>query len=574
MSLRTEFGVRLRNTRINEFRNNNTYEGAALNGLGSNNESNSRYFQNSNILNYEKSLGRHDFIITGIVEQKSNNYYGTTITNENFPVHSTGYFNLGSAGVQRTSSSSSLSKILSFVGRISYNFDKKYLFTASYRADGSSVFGEVNKWSYFPSMSVGWRASQEDFIANLGIFNNLMLRVGYGFTGNQAISPYQSLAAITNTGLYPYFGTGTILNYGVTRASNPNLTWETTEQLDFGIDASFFDGRLELTADYYIKTTRDLLQSREIASYTGLTAITDNIGKLSNKGFELSVNHSLVKGHFSMTNGLIFSTNKTVILDLGPVDRLGYSAGGSGAGVNDPLIFLFEGEPWGQIYGWNYEGTWGLDELEAAKKFGQLPGDPKYTDHYNDGKIDTQDRMFIGNTIPDFEYSLNSRMNYKNFGLSFQIQGVQGNDIFNVSRSGCLYEDRWNDRWTPENQDTDVPAIGYYDAKTREELLKEFPSKISFPSAMVNANSRWVEDGSYIRLKHITLSYNLPSAILRKLKFNDFIIYVSGKNLITLTKYSGYNPEVSSFQDDKTLGTSYWDYPISREFTLGLNFTF
>jgi len=574
LSLRMEFGVRQNHSRVQTFYNNNSYEGNSVNGIGRVNESSSNYFQNSNILNYDRSFGNHNLNVSGIIEQKSDNYFSTYINNENFPVHSTSFYNLGSAGIQRSSSGHSESYILSYVGRFSYNYDRRYLLSASYRADGSSVFGEKNKWSYFPSGSIGWKASEEDFIASLGVFQNLMLRASYGWTGNQAISPYQSLANIGVTGEYPYYGgSSTILNYGITRAANPNLRWETTEQRDFGIDIAIFDGSLELSADYYYKVTRDLLQSREIASYSGLTSITDNIGKLSNEGYEFSIDHSYVKGDFNMHNGFNISTNKTIIIDLGPVDRLGYSAGGSGASVNDPLIFLFEGERWGKIYGWGYEGTWKMEEEEQAKQFGQLPGDSKYTDLNNDGVIDSEDRMFLGNVIPDFEYGFNSRFSYKNFGLSFQIQGVYGNKIFNVTRSNMLYADTWRDRWTPDNQDTKVPAVGYWDAKTREEKLEDYPSKISFPSAMTQAHSRWVEDGSYIRLKNLTLTYNIPANLIRNIGFQNLTIYVSGKNLITLTKFSGFNPEVSSYTNDKALGTSFHDYPISKEFNVGLNFT-
>src|SRR5690606_35940203 len=206
------------------------YEGNGVKGIGRVKEKSLNYFQNSNVLSYDKSMGLHEFSVNGIFEYKSNEYYGTSIYNENFPVHSTSFNDLGSAGLQTNSSGSSESKILSYVGRISYNYNHKYLFTASYRTDGSSVFGEENKWSTFPSGSVGWRVSEEEFLKNWGVFDNLMLRFSYGFTGNQAISPYQSLANISVTGRYPYYGgSGTILNYGITRADNPFLMWETTE---------------------------------------------------------------------------------------------------------------------------------------------------------------------------------------------------------------------------------------------------------------------------------------------------------------------------------------------------------
>lgn len=575
LSFKIEAGIREGNPIERTFMNNHTFEGNSRNGWGILEQDLSSFFQNSNILNYTKTLNKHKIDLTGVFEQKSSEYYSVYIENQDFALQSLGYNSLGGGDIQNASSSASRVRILSYVGRFSYNYDNRYLFNSSVRRDGSSVFGKKNKWSVFPSMSLGWKLSEEEFIKDIAFIDNLMIRASYGLTGNQAISPYRSLANVGVSGRYPYEGgESTQIGYMLSRSENPNLKWETTKQFDIGLDIAILNRTLELSADYYYKKTFNLLQDREIPYYTGFSTVLDNLGKISNEGFEFSANYFFNSTNFTMSHKFNFSTNKTLVLDLGGLDRLGYSAGGSGNEVNDPLIYLFEGQRWGQIYAWGYEGTWRLDEEEEAKKYGQLPGGPKYTDLNGDYIIDSQDRYVVGNVLPKFEYGWNSRFTYKNFFSSFQIQGVYGNKIFNVTRAGTFWEERWTDRWTPENQNTKNPEIDYWDGKTAHEKLQDYPYKISFPAAMGNAYTRWLEDGSYLRLKDLTLGYNINS-LVQKLNSKNISIFISMKNLVTITKFSGYNPEVSSFgNNDKTLGTSFYDYPISKEVNLGLNVTF
>ncbi len=576
LSLRIEAGLRETYPTNRGFLNNNTYEGIGANGSGTFSQSLNRFFQNSNILTYTNSFGKHNIDLTGVFEQKHSDGYNASISNSDFAVQSLGYNSLGGGTIQTASSSSSGTTILSYVGRIEYNYDSKYLLNISVRKDGASVFGANNKWGTFPSFSVGWNLGKERFIENLSFFNTLKLRGGYGLTGNQAIGPYGSLASVALAGRYPYNGgEGTVLGYALNRAENPRLKWESTKQYNLGIDLSVLNGNLGLTADYYVKNTRNLLQYKQTPDLTGIGSVLDNLGRIRNKGFELGVNYSYNSLNFNMNHNLNFSTNQTKIVDLGPgVEMLGYSAGGSGNSVNDPLIFLFVGQPWGQIYSYKVDGTWGLKEEQEAKRYGQLPGNLKYRDLNDDGIIDSRDRMILGNVFPKFEVALNSNFNYGAFFLSFEIQGVEGNKIFNVTRAGTMMEVKWTDRWTPDNQNTIYPQIDYWDAKKAEGKLTGIPSTIAISGTMRNGDSRWVEDGSYIRMKTITLGYNFKN-LTKKYKMGELSVYISGKNLFTITKYTGYNPEVSSFGgDDKTIGTSFYDYPITRDINIGFNLNF
>ncbi len=456
-----------------------------------------------------------------------------------------------------------------------YVFDEKYLVTASYRADGSSVFGENNKWGYFPSASVAWRASQESFIRDLNLFSDLKLRASWGITGNQAIDPYETLARVSSGANYPYNGgEGTELGYFIANAPNPNLKWESTTQTNVGIDFALFNGRLTVTADYYVKTTKDLLMPRTLPGYTGFTDIIDNVGSVENKGFEFTVGGDPLVGRLKWNTSFNISTNKSKVLDLGGIDRLGYRTTKGGYSVNTPFMYLVVGEPFGQIYGYGYEGTWSQGKASEAAAYGQLPGDPHYTDVNNDGVIDGNDIKVIGNAFPDFIFGWSNRLSYNNFDLTFLVQGSQGNDLFNMGRirlenPGEGTSTRLLDRWTPENQDTDVPA--FIDEKTREDAGLTSTVYVSGDQR----KARWVEDASYIRLKNITLGYNFPKSVLNRIHVTNIRLFISATNLVTITDYTGYDPETSAYNgNDAQIGVDFSNYPQSKIINFGLNLSF
>ncbi|HEY6975877.1 MAG TPA: TonB-dependent receptor [Chitinophagaceae bacterium] len=575
LTLRITGGAIIENENNRIYHNLKTYEGRQNTGLGISTESTDNTYQNSNILTYDKAIKQHHFTVTAVAEQQYEKFNTSSVRASNFLVDQTGVFDLGGAGIVTPSSNAEERVLNSFLGRINYVFADKYLITASYRADGSSVFGEDNKWGYFPSASVAWKASEETFIKNLDLFSNLKIRASWGKTGNQAIGPYQSLARISSGGNYPYNGgESTDLGFYISNAANPSLKWETTKQLDIGLDVGFFTGRLNLTADYYEKTTEDLLMPRTLPGYTGFSSVIDNIGSIQNRGLEFEISGDPLIGKFKWNTGFNISGNRNKVLNLGDVDKLGYRTTKGGYSVNEPFMYLVVGEPFGQMYGYGYEGTWKESESKEAAAYGQLPGDRKFTDVNHDGAIDENDLKVIGNAFPDFIFGWTNRLSYKDFELTFLIQGSQGNDLFNEGRirlesPGEGTSTRLLDRWTPENQDTDVPA--FIDEKTREDANLTSTVAIGSDQRL----ERWVEDASYVRLKNITLAYNFPRSLINKIHLSNLRIYVSGTNLITLTNYTGYDPEVSSYNgNDAQIGVDFSNYPQSKIVNFGINISF
>jgi len=585
LTLRAGGGVKLLDYNVRQFLNNKTFIGSQNNGLAYSYNSKNKNIQSSNVLTYNNDWGKHHLNAILVGEYKKDKSYWADITNRDFAVQATSVYGLSGANIQRTSSGYSERKIISGVSRVNYSFANKYITTISYRADGSSVFGKNHKWAYFPSASVGWRLSEEPFLNKLGIFSNLMLRASWGKTGNQAIATYQTLSRITYYSVYPWDGGSSAnLGYYISSASNPNLKWETTTQKNIGLDLGLFRNKLRITAEYYNKVTNDLLMSRELPRTTGLSSIIDNIGSMGNKGWELSIDGDLNFNDLTWTTGINLTSSKTTVLSLGNTKFLSYVAGGSGQGVNIPIMFLKPGEPFGQIMGFGYEGTWKTGEENEAARYGQMPGDPRYTDVNNDGRIDyDHDFKVIGNALPKLIYGWTNQFKYKNWDLTFLFQGTYGNDLFNVARirresTREGYSIEKLKRWTPENQNTNIPALftaqyrhDYFTAWNTAHPDNPLISTITFPTSGSQALSRWIENASYLRLKNLTLAYNLPM----KKYIRNLRLYVSGTNLLTFTKYTGFDPEVSSYTgSDGQLGTDYNNYPVSKFYNFGIEITF
>lgn len=578
LTLRITGGAIIRNINNTSYFNAKTYEGRPTQGMvgyGTAAENLFTRYQNSNILTYTKEFNKHSLTVMGVVEQQYENFKGSSLTARKFTVDQTGINDLGGATEVVNASTANERTIYSYLGRINYSYNERYLLTASYRADGSSVFGKNNKWGYFPSLSAAWRIAEESFVKNLDVFSELKLRGSWGVTGNQAISPFQTLANMTSGGNYPYNGNANFdLGFFINSAANPNLKWENTTQMDLGLDVGLLDDRIQFTADLYKKTTRNLLLSRELPGYTGLNSIIDNVGSVENKGLELSISGDPIRGQFRWNTGFNISFNRNKVLDLGANDRLSYRTTMGGYGLASNFMFLVEGEPFGQMYGYGYEGTWGEKDAATAASYGQLPGDPRYTDLNEDGTIDTKDLKVIGNAFPKYIFGWTNRMTYKNFELTFLIQGTKGNDIFNQARIRLenpfeAVSARILDRWTPQNQNTDVPA--FIDDLTRQNANLTSKIMISGDQRL----SRWVEDGSYIRLRNVTLGYNLPNDLIRRIGLNRLNVFVTGANLLTITKYTGYDPEVSAYTgNDAQLGVDLSSYPASKSITFGVNVTF
>jgi TonB-linked SusC/RagA family outer membrane protein len=582
LKLKITGGATIENGNNKSYYNSKTWEGKPIGGkvgYATIDDALYTHYQNSNILTYDKNLGdNHHITLMAVAEQQYSKSESSGLVASKFTVDQTGANDLGGAEQINSKYSSVSERVLnSFLGRINYAFADKYLVTLSYRADGSSVFGANNKWGFFPSGSLAWKMTEESFIKNLNIFSELKLRASWGIIGNQAIGAYQTISAMNSGANYPYSGNdATDLGFIIANPPNPNLKWESTTQSNIGLDVSVFKGRLNATVDLYLKTTKDLLLNRTLAGYTGFPSIIDNVGSVENKGLELSISGDPFTGVVRWNSGFNISWNRNKVLDLGEASILAFRTTYGGYGLKNGFMQLRVGEPFGQMYGYGYEGTWKTSEAEEAAAFGQLPGDPKYTDFNPDGKINSSDIMIMGNAIPDFIFGWSNRVSYNNFELTLLIQGSKGNDIFNQGRirlenvvEGTSI--RLLDRWTENNQDTDVPA--FIDDITRRNA--GLTNKVSFGSGDNNRLQRYVEDGSYARLKNVTLGYSVPSSLINRIGVTKLRAYVSGTNLITLTKYTGYDPEVSAYNsNDAQIGVDLSNYPTARTITFGIDVTF
>ncbi|SFQ07537.1 TonB-linked outer membrane protein, SusC/RagA family [Pseudarcicella hirudinis] len=523
------------------------------------------FLQNTNMLTYETAIkGGHNLKLTGVVEQQFEENNGSYAGAIGFSTDALTYNNLSLGQKPQISSSYRNSRtLMSYLGRVNYGYKDRYLLTLSLRSDGSSVFGANNKWGSFPSAAIGWNILNESFMTNLkNVFYDLKLRGSYGIVGNQAISPYQSLASLNTYNPYPINGTNLSTGVGVGGNANPDLRWEKTTQSDIGLDATFLNGRLELSADYYNKQTSDLLLSVPTPMTAGGNGtILKNVGSVENKGFELYIGGTPIKQDITWHTGFTLASNSNKVLALaeGQTEILLGNPGLPGFGQS---LWLEVGQPLGLFRGYQYNGVWKSGEAEQAKKYGAVPGDSKYIDQNGDGVIDNKDIVDIGNAQPKYTFGWNNSFSYKNLDLNILLQGVQGNKIYNLSRvrfeapgsDGDATSRKVLDRWTPQHENTDVPSFkGSNDGRLN--------------------SSRWLEDGSYLRVKNISLGYTLPKNVINRLKMSQLRVYLSATNLFTFTKYTGFDPESSSGVDTRA-GVDLATYPAQKTFTLGLDIKF
>lgn len=568
------------------FWNEKTKEGLEANGFGGKGFVNNRryeHYQNSNILTYEKKFEQHSLTVTAVDERQIEFFGQNQIDARDFYFVPTGLNNLAGAKVLTAQSPGAYKRVLlSQLARVNYSLAGKYLLTASVRRDGSSVFGKNNKWAMFPSAAIGWRVSEESFMKSFEKISELKLRVSYGVTGNQGISPYQSLASIGTSQSafnYPYYGTenSTQTGFGVTNPSNPNLKWESTAQTNIGVDAGFFKNRLTVNADVYSKHTNDLLMYRTLPGITGLYSMLDNIGSTRNEGIEITVGGDPLVGKVKWNTNFTASLLRMEVLDIGDDEKIQVPSSGGGYGTGY-LAYITKGGAFGDWYGYTYLGTWKNSEKEQAKKYGKLPGEPKYLDINNDNAIDAADISKIGNGLPEFIFGWNNNVSAYGFDLAVFIQGVTGNDVFNTPRikleaQGSGTSTALLDYWTA-GRETDMP--GYLRASDYIEFTEQgIPDTYNIDQLYSGSTSRWVEDGSYLRIKNVTLAYNVNSSISKRIGIEKIRVYGSVTNLYTLTKYKGYDPEVSSFTtSDASIGIDYGNYPPAKTFTFGLDVTF
>jgi TonB-linked SusC/RagA family outer membrane protein len=511
--------------------------GIAVGSSGSGTSGNSNIYKlvNENTLTYDRKFAENNNItVLGGFSYETNSAFYTRVDAIQFITNSLHYI-ASAAMVNGGSSSNTNNKLASYFSRINYDYDKKYLLQFILRADGSSRFGANNKYAYFPSASIAWRLSQEDFMKNIPFMSDLKIRGSFGTTGNQEIGNFSAL------GLW---GSGS--NYkdlpglAPLQLENPNLRWEKTTTFEGGLDAGIFNDRVTFGVSVYKKNTTDLLLDRPIPATSGFSVITENIGEVENQGLELSLASVNFKtpSRFNWNTGFNISFNKNIVKKLYADQPLNFG-----------FVNRFEvGQPFGAFYGYIFQGVNPDD------------GSIKYKDLNGDGSITDADRTIIGNPNPKFDGGLTNTFSFKGFELTGFLQFVYGNKIFNGQK---------------------IYSEGFYQDNQTREMLKRWqkPGDITdIPKAMYGASdygltsTRFVEDGSFLRLKTITLAYNLPSNLLQKVRISSLRVYVTGQNLFTWTKYSGLDPEANyAGTSNTTIGTDFYTYPVARVITAGVN---
>tara|TARA_B100000809_G_scaffold266516_1_gene329617 strand:- start:7462 stop:10419 length:2958 start_codon:yes stop_codon:yes gene_type:complete len=521
--------------------------GRALKGQGIRNSDTSFYYIFENTLKYNKVIKKHKIAaLVGTVNQK-NSWENTAIERRNFASDGIKTVNGGSE-IMKAISTKSEKANSSFISRINYDYDNKYLLTANFRADGSSIFGPDNRWGYFPSFSLGWRLSEENFLKESKVVSNLKLRLGWGLVGNDQIDNYAYLGRVGSGANYPIGGVVMPGTYPVS-IENLALKWEESEQTNIGVDAGFLEGRVLLTADAYIKKTKDLLLNAPLPKSTGFDSAIQNIGKLQNKGVEFGLNTINTQGAVLWTSTLNLSINKNEVLDL--VGQEIFTGGIAGRGE---ATLIKEGLPLGTLYGYEFGG---VDATTGNAYYIDKDGESTFTPVADDRKI-------IGDANADFLYSLNNTVTYKGFGLTVFLQGSEGNDMLNATKiesEGLLDPKNQSlsvmNRWRNPGDVTSIPRASWGSTDN---------SRIS---------TRFIEDASYIRLKTVTLSYDFSEGLTEKLKMSSLRFYVTGENLYTITNYSGFDPEVNSFGGSNTVrGIDYGTYPQTRNIIFGINVSF
>ncbi|GAB3254854.1 TonB-dependent receptor [Larkinella harenae] len=520
---------------------------------------------NENLLTYTRTFGSVHNVTTllGFTQQASR-FESSRASSRNFVNDNLGSGNLASGSVPLTPESGiGTWGLQSYLARVNYGYKDKYLLTASFRADGSSRFGSNNRYGYFPSGALAWRISEESFMKDVRVLSDLKLRATYGMTGNQdGIGNYPAYSLL---GTQNYVFGGTVsTGLGPNQIANPDLSWETTTQADIGVDVGLLNNRITLTADAYLKRTRDLLLDITIPSTSGYASAIKNLGKVQNKGVEISVSSRNIDGAFRWNTDVNFALNRNKVLDIGGVSQI-FAGGVANIGQNLNSGIIRVGEPLGSFYGYVTDGLYQTtDELAAlSDPQARKPGDRKYLDLNGDRKIDDNDRTIIGRAQPKFIGGISNTFSYKGFELTAFFQGVYGNDILNANRFELEYlnattnqtRDMLN-RWTPTNTNTDIPRA----STTR-------------PANRIS--TRQIEDGSYLRLKNLQLAYNLPNSVIQSLKIQSVRAYVTAQNFLTWTNYSGYDPEVNRFgQDSRSQGFDYASYPAAKTLLFGLNVGF
>ena len=576
LEARVSIGGDLSYQKENFYAPRTTLQGQQNNGFGSVSSRQSLRWINENTLTYKNDfMGLHKLTVLGGFTLEQTTGEDLRGAAAGFITDAFEYNNLNAGALPNNpSTGANKSSLVSYLGRVNYGFDERYLFTLTGRIDGSSRFGSGNRYGFFPSGAFAWRISNEAFMQKQQTFSNLKLRLSYGITGNQEIGNYAALAQLGNSQVT--FGDQIAVGINPASLGNEDLQWEKTTQYNAGLDVGLFNERISLTADAYYKKTTDLLLNRRVPRYTGYSQYLDNIGSIENKGIELSLNtQNISKKSFTWSTSINYSMNRNEVLKLSDGEPLLVGTPISYAGGQSFRIIQEErslGAFYGYKYGGVYEDQQAIENDPTAGSSAQ-PGDPYLQDISGpegkpDGKIDGNDRTILGNAFPDFTFGFTNNFFYKGFDLSIFIQGSYGNDVLNMNtlrlESVRGYTNQTSDvlnRWTPENTNTDIPRA----SRSRSSAGQ---------TAMRAISSRLIEDGSYLRLKNVSFGYTFPVEWTQSFGAQSVRIYVSGQNLFTLTNYSGYDPDVSTYNNLGNLGADYGTYPKAKTYLMGIKLGF
>ena len=592
----TRFMINFQNIGSHEFYPPDVAQGTIANGRAFDSSRETRRWVNENLLNYVKKWGDHRINTVAGFTMEKYNLSEVSSSVSDFPIYDLGSGKLNSGLVAGIPNSNLIqTSLLSYLGRVNYVYKDKYYLTAGIRADGSSKFSEGNKYGYFPSVALAYKISEEEFIKNLDLFDNLKIRTSYGKTGNQSIPAYSSLGTLGDVN-YSFNGN---LVYGVSPSNmeNRDLTWETTDQYDAGLDVSMLKGRLNLTTDVYYKRTYNLLLNAPVPFHSGYTNYFSNIGELENRGLEFSIDGTIVKkSNFQWRASYNMSFNRNKIIKLADSDFMDIDVPSDTRILNEYRIM--EGESIGTMWGLEWDGVYqydhfsnfdGLSSIEdkaalynsiisnngtfdlkdgidylTGKAATTKPGDIKYRKTNQDGtnEITEDDKTIIGNANPDFFGGITNDFRWKNWDLSMLISFSYGGEVYNGNRfySDTMdalysnYSSRIVNRWTPEE-----PSQTMHSAKGYTQFV---------------SSSYAVEDASFARLSNITLGYNLPSKVVQKMGVDSWRFTLSADNIYVLSNYSGYDPEVSVSRIGLAPGYDSGAYPRPSVYKLGLKLTF
>ncbi len=583
LTLNITGGGTLSNSKGKEFYGSGTTPGVSTNGKAFMQDINSYNWTNTDQLTYQKQFNSSNSLnLMGAFEMSSYNYQSNNLSAQNFPDQSVGINDISKAQlVNSINSYRWKNNRLSFITRANYSFRGKYLLTATFRADGSDKFGGNNKWGYFPSTAIGWRVTEERFMKGQHLFDNLKARLSYGVTGNEGIPPYSYLPLLENA----YYASGGMPQFGqsIVTPGNPDLKWEESTQYNAGLDMSVLRSKIEFTADYYIRQVKNMLVKSSLPSQSGYNYQWQNAARIDNRGFELSVtSHNIDRKSFQWNTTLNMTFDKSKVISLGGAESLPI------AGPGDIPIWgrIIVGQPAGTGYGYVRDGiyqlndfTWqndndptiapslrtytlkpGIVSFNGAKV---KPGSYKFKDLNGDGVVDDNDMQIISQSQPKFTGGFTNTLSYKNIDLSFFLEGVYGRQVLNTI---SLYLTSYNNN---KNISTDF----YYNRWTEDNPTNKYGTFSSSNATAVYPSSFYVEDASYLRLKSLTVAYNIPDRLISHLGINRARLYFTGNNLLTFTNYSGYDPEVN-WRNDLLTGLDNLAFPRMRTFIWGVTVTF